>query len=252
MNNQRVTTIAPTINNIWAVVPAAGIGQRMRLSQPKQYLNIAGKAILQHSLDALMSVPSVEYAVVALAQNDTHWPQLPASSDTRVSTVVGGGQRADSVMAGLKAVIDKAGETTWVVVHDAARPLVAANDIVRLIDQVAEGQWAGGILATPLQDTLKLASDEQTLEIRETIDRRRLWLAQTPQLFRAGELLAAYQAQIDNPDAQITDEASVMELAGHTPVMVEALQANFKITRDGDVKLAEVLLLDRPSSTERH
>ena len=108
----------------------------------------------------------------------------------------------------------------------------------------------GGLLATPLQDTLKLAADDQTLEIRQTIDRRRLWLAQTPQLFRAGDLLAAYQAQLDNPGAQITDEASVMELAGHTPVLVEALQANFKITRNSDVKLAEVLLLDRLSSIE--
>ncbi len=217
----------------------------MRSTLPKQYLHIAGKAVLQHSLDALLSVPSVQHAVVALAESDTHWPQLPASSDSRVCAVVGGEQRADSVMAGLKAVVDRAGVTTWVLVHDAARPLVSSSDIIRLVDQVAEGQWAGGILATPLQDTLKLANDEQTLEIRETIDRRRLWLAQTPQLFRAGELLAAYQVQRDNPDAQVTDEASVMELAGYTPVLVEALQANFKITRDSDVKLAEVLLLDR-------
>ncbi len=245
-----MTITAPTIDTIWAVVPAAGIGKRMRLSQPKQYLNIASKAVLQHSLDALLSVPMVQHAVVALASNDRHWSQLPASSDARISSVVGGAERSDSVMSGLKAVIEQAGETTWVLVHDAARPLVAANDIVRLVDQVAEGQWAGGILATPLQDTLKLASDEQTLAIRETIDRRRLWLAQTPQLFRAGELLAAYQAQLNNPDAQITDEASVMELAGHVPVMVEALQANFKITRDSDAKLAEVLLLDRLSSAE--
>ena len=237
-----------TIDNIWAVVPAAGIGQRMQLTQPKQYLNIAGKAVLQHSLHALLSVPSVQHAVVALANNDTQWAQLPASSDNRVSTVVGGEQRADSVIAGLLAVIEQTSDATWVLVHDAARPLVAADDIIRLIDRVATGQFAGGLLASPLQDTLKLAADEQTLEIKQTVDRRLLWLAQTPQLFRAGELLAAYQAQLGSSDVQITDEASVMELAGYTPVLVEALQANFKITRNSDVKLAEVLLLDRLSS----
>jgi len=244
------------IDNVWAVVPAAGIGQRMQLSQPKQYITIAGKAVLQHSVDALLSVAAVKTVVVALSSDDTHWSELPASSDSRVQTVVGGAQRADSVVAGLKAVVAEAGQTAWVLVHDAARPLVAPTDVVRLIDRVAEAQSVGGLLATPMQDTLKLAADEQTLEVSHTVDRRCLWLAQTPQLFRAGDLLAAYETQLNaqktNSDIQITDEASVMELAGHTPILVEALDANFKITRNSDIKLAQTLLQDRlaPSTAE--
>jgi len=244
--------VSNVIGNVWAVVPAAGIGQRMQRSLPKQYISIAGKAVIQHSLDALLAVQVVQHVVVALASDDEHWSQLPGSSDDRVSTVVGGEQRADSVVAGLKAVIAKSNEASWVLVHDAARPLVTSDDITRLITRVSEAQSMGGLLATPMQDTLKLAADEQTLEVSHTIDRRRLWLAQTPQLFRAGDLLAAYETQLaaqkSSNDIQITDEASVMELAGHTPILVEALQANFKITRNSDVKLAEVLLQDRLTS----
>jgi len=222
----------------------------MQTTTPKQYLQIAGATVLQHSLDALLSVPGVEGVVVALADDDQRFGGLPASSDPRLITTTGGSRRADSVVAGLQTVVENAGEATWVLVHDAARPLITVEDIIRLIQQVEGSGYVGGLLASPVQDTLKQTADDQTQAVIKTVDRRRLWQAQTPQLFRAGELLAAYQAAINNEASQITDEASVMEMAGHTPLLVEALHQNFKITRGTDAKLAEVLLLDRLSSSE--
>lgn len=249
-----MATPASTIDNVWAVVPAAGIGQRMQLDMPKQYLSIAGKTVMQHSLDALLSVPVVQHIVVALADNDKQWAELEAAQDSRVTTVVGGATRADSVMAGLSEVVKSAGEATWVLVHDAARPLVMPDDITSLINQVAAAQADGGLLASRVQDTLKRCSDEKTRLVDETVDRRKLWQAQTPQLFRAGDLLGAYIEQLVNAesptDVPATDEASAMELAGFRPILVEAEHQNFKITRNSDAKLAEVLMLDRLSSSD--
>jgi 2-C-methyl-D-erythritol 4-phosphate cytidylyltransferase len=226
----------------------------MQVSVPKQYLVIAGKPILQHSVNALLSVAAVQHAVVALADNDDQWTQLEAAQDDRVSTVVGGATRADSVMAGLSKVVKTAGESAWVLVHDAARPLVASEDIENLIEQVASTGSDGGLLASKVQDTLKRCADETTHLVTQTVDRRKLWQAQTPQLFRAGDLLGAYIEQLVNAesptDAPVTDEASAMELAGFKPLLVEAQHQNFKITRNSDAKFAEVLMLDRLSSNE--
>lgn len=221
---------------LWLVIPAAGQGQRLGGHIPKQYQPLAGVPMLQRTLDRLLSVEGVAGAVVVLAEADEHWQRLDASRYRRVHTSVGGENRSDSVLSGLHHVLKNASRDAWVLVHDAARPLVALSDINRLTTSVYNSGAIGGLLATPVQDTLKKADNYCCVE--QTINRSGLWQAQTPQMFRVGQLLEALQES----DQAITDEASAMEQAGHEPQLVEALLPNFKITRSMDMLVAEALL----------
>jgi len=238
------------------VVPAAGVGERMGGETPKQYLPLGSASVLQQTLQQLLKVPDVEGVVVVLSAEDTHWSSVAASEDARIHTTVGGSARADSVLAGLQYVLDKSGVDTWVLVHDAARPLIHLSDIQRLTDAVYNSGAIGGILGTPVQDTLKQADEYYCVE--KTIDRQTLWQAQTPQLFQAGSLFDAMSAAMDNEASddsaefaktRITDEASAMELAGEQPLLVEALQPNFKITRPVDLFIADAILRSEVSMT---
>lgn len=221
---------------LWLVVPAAGQGQRLGGQIPKQYQKLAGMPMLQRTLDRLLQVPGVAGAVVVLAKGDEHWHRLDASQDPRVHTCTGGENRSDSVLSGLQYVLEQATAESWVLVHDAARPLVALSDIRRLTTTVYNTGAVGGLLATPVQDTLKRADDYCCVE--QTVDRSGLWQAQTPQMFRAGQLRDALLAS----DQAITDEASAMEQAGHDPQLVEALEPNLKITRPMDMQMAHAFL----------
>lgn len=225
-------------------MPAAGFGERMGSSIPKQYISIGGHSILQHTLTNLLAVPDVEGIVVTLSATDALWPSVAAGSDERVHITEGGETRTESVISGLRYVLNIAPESTWVLVHDAARPLVHISDIKRLNDAVYNSGAIGGILATPVQDTLKKADEYCCIE--QTVSRQQLWQAQTPQLFRAGQLLGALQAAQQGAEgsATLTDEASAMENAGHEPLLVEALHPNLKITRPADLQLAEALILN--------
>ena len=188
---------ATVSDQLWIVVPAAGYGERMGGPTPKQYLDIAGQSMLQRTLSRLLDVPDLQGIVVALAPDDVHWPEVPAGRDPLVHTTLGGQTRADSVVSGLQYVVSKAPETSWVMVHDAARPLVSLSDIQRLYSAVYNSGAVGGILATPVHDTLKRADDYYCVE--QTVSRHSLWQAQTPQLFRAGELLAALNDALAPP-----------------------------------------------------
>lgn len=240
----------------WIVVPAAGIGERMGGHTPKQYMMLGGSSVLQITLSQLLQVPNVEGIVVVLSADDSLWPTVNAGNDPRVHTTIGGQTRAESVSAGLTFVLSQCNPDTWVFVHDAARPLIQLSDVQRLSDAVYNSGAMGGILATPVQDTLKQASEYYGIE--RTVNRDELWQAQTPQLFRAGELASAmnkaieedkktaealdHQVSNDNQPAPLTDEASAMERQGHEPLLVEALQPNFKITRPVDLTIANALL----------
>lgn len=221
---------------LWALIPAAGQGLRLGGHVPKQYQLLAGSPMLAHSLQRMLAVPGLAGAVAVLAANDEHWQATIGQTDPRVHTCTGGAERADSVRAGLRHILDLTASDSWVMVHDAARPLVALSDIQRLTSTIYNSGAVGGLLATPVQDTLKKADDYYCVE--QTISRQQLWQAQTPQLFRAGPLLSA----LDSAGEVVTDEASAMEHAGHDPQLVEALQPNFKITRPVDMQLAELLL----------
>ncbi|ASJ74827.1 2-C-methyl-D-erythritol 4-phosphate cytidylyltransferase [Granulosicoccus antarcticus] len=227
---------------MWIIVPAAGRGERMGSDIPKQYVMLGEQCMLQHTLSRLLPVPDVDGIVVTLSENDDHWPMVEAGADERVHTTIGGATRADSVLAGLRYVLDRAAPSSWVLVHDAARPLVSLSDIRRLVDTVYNSGAIGGILATPVQDTLKSADEYCCIEC--TVSRNQLWQAQTPQMFRAGELLEALETSRHGEVSGIpvTDESSAMENLGHEPQLVEALQPNLKVTRPADLLVARLLL----------
>ena len=238
---------------LWAVVPAAGSGTRMRagtgpLDRPKQYLMLAGRTLIERSLETLLAVPGLLGVVVALAPGDERWGSLALSRDPRVHRTDGAPTRAGSVDAALRRLVELAPRHARVLVHDAARPLASATDVGRLIAAVGERSAIGGLLAVPVQDTLKRG--DEASRVRATVPRERLWQAQTPQLFELGALSDALGAALAGEGAAaITDEASAMERAGHAPLLVEALDPNPKITRPSDLGVAEALLRRREEST---
>lgn len=237
---------------LWAVVPAAGSGSRLPSNYPKQYLQLNGKSILQRTIDTLLQVERLAGVVVVLADKDVFWNELPASTHPKVVTTVGGGTRAESVVAGLNVVCEKADNANaMVLVHDAARALTALSDIERLIQKVSESAEQGGLLATKVQDTLKRGAthaNNASTTIDKTVNRDGLWHAQTPQMFRANDLRQALTSQhAAVASGEITDECCAMEQSGYSPLLVEALKPNFKITRsnDLDMALAMVEFLER-------
>jgi 2-C-methyl-D-erythritol 4-phosphate cytidylyltransferase len=218
-----------------AVVPAAGVGSRMRAGMPKQYLPLAGKTVIEQTLDLLLRLPAIETIVVAISEGDPYWPELGISRHARIVRAPGGAERAASVLNGLHSLAQQASSDAWVLVHDAARPCVRLDEIERLIDTcIAAGQ--GGILAAPVHDTMKRADAHR--RILETVPRDDLWHAYTPQMFRLGELEEAIGSALEAGFA-VTDEASAMERAGLQPLLVECSSANIKITRPDDLALAE-------------
>ena len=222
----------------WCIVPAAGVGKRMGVEYPKQYLSLLDKTVCEHTLLRLLSVPDIEKIIVAVSRTDTWWPNLSLKNDPRVISVEGGKERCDSVLNGLHFLRTIAADSDWVLVHDVARPCVRVADIQNLMKITAE-KSNGGILATPVRDTLK-RSDENN-EIGATVHRSHLWQALTPQLFRVGELTLALRGALDE-GAVITDEASAIEWRGGKPLLVEGHPDNIKITHPNDLSLALLFL----------
>lgn len=221
--------------DLWVLVPAAGSGRRMGISQPKQYLQIQGKTVLEITLAKLLSVPGIRSVVVALAENDPYFATLSLSGN--IHTVTGGAERADSVFQGLSYILEHGRKEDWVLVHDAARPCVRPDNICRLIEKVLQ-ENCGAILAAPVSDTLKKADGEN---ISHTVSREYLWAAHTPQMFRVGELHAALRKALEN-SLPVTDEASAIELAGGRVMLVADSRDNIKITQPEDLPLAEIIL----------
>lgn len=223
----------------WAVITAAGAGRRMGSATPKQYLPLAGKTVLEHSLQLFSQHPAIDGLMVVLSPNDTRWPALNFSCDKPLLTVEGGAERADSVLAGLQALKQYLHEDDWVLIHDAARACLSRNLLDRLINELAEDA-CGGLLALPARDTLKHAANGQ---VQTTLDRSQIWQAQTPQMFRYGLLVSALQLGLASGKA-ITDESMAIEHQGHRPRLVEGSPTNIKITTEDDLALAAFLLSD--------
>ena len=221
--------------NIWAIVPAAGCGSRMRSATPKQYLDLSGRPVIEHTLAALFAVPRITGIVVAVADGDVTWPNIAGCfSDRRLEQVSGGAERCHSVLNALEHLSATASGRDWVLVHDAARPCVQPADIDRLIDTCMRNT-DGGLLGMPVSDTMKRVDTKGN--VTATVDRRDLWHALTPQMFRAGQLLEALRQGI-RAGKTLTDEASAMEAAGYAPRMVEGRRDNIKITVASDLQLA--------------
>lgn len=227
--------MAPTTPKLWAVVPAAGIGARMAAELPKQYLPLAGATILEQTVAVLLRVTGIARLVVAVAAEDTRWQTLPGLTEPRVQITQGGASRAESVLAGLRAL--PADDKDWVLVHDAARPCVTRGDIEKLVQEVGE-HTVGGILGCPVRDTMKRVSAGS---ITATVAREQLWHALTPQLFRVGLLREALGAALAE-GANITDEASALEWSGQSARMIAGRSDNLKITEPLDLALAEFTL----------
>lgn len=220
----------------WAVVPAAGVGKRMQADRPKQYLPLGGKTVIEHTLSRLLVMNVFSAIAVAISDEDPYWPELAVAKHVQIKTAPGGQERSDSVLSALGAFKGHIGEHDWVLVHDAARPCVTAEDILQMIDRLVD-EPVGGILALSSHDTLKQVDDGI---IRTTLDRRTIWRALTPQMFRYGLLRDALQQTQGNP--AVTDEASALEMLGYTPKIVEGRPDNIKITRPEDLALARFYL----------
>jgi 2-C-methyl-D-erythritol 4-phosphate cytidylyltransferase len=223
----------------WAVVPAAGVGRRMGGAIPKQYLDLCGRKIIDHTLARLISHPRISAIYVALSDEDTYWEQCEYHRNPKVIRTSGGAERYHSVLNALKTLSDCADEEDWVLVHDAARPCLSEMDLTRLIVTLEEHP-VGGILGVPVSDTLKRVDSDNCVET--TISRNNLWRAFTPQMFRLGLLISSIEAAIQS-GVSITDEAGAMELSGYQPKMVEGDATNIKITRQDDLQLASHYLL---------
>ena len=222
----------------YALIPAAGSGTRLPAGAPKQYLLLAGKPMLWHAVRAVC-VPRVESVFVVLAPEDKTFASHDWSAfGERLQPLYCGGEtRRDSVYNGLVAAMEDIQADDWLLVHDAARPCLPEKDLDKLMREI-EGDEVGGILALPVADTVKKVAQER---IQATEDRSQLWLAQTPQMFRAGLLLQALSRAKGAP----TDEAAAVEQLGLRPRVVAGSRENLKVTWQEDVAIAEGILRSR-------
>ncbi|WP_431482543.1 2-C-methyl-D-erythritol 4-phosphate cytidylyltransferase [Pseudomonas solani] len=222
----------PELPAFWAVIPAAGVGARMRADRPKQYLELAGRTILEHSLACFLDHPNLKRVVVGLSVDDPYWPELDCASDSRIERVDGGKERADTVLKALLR-LDELGArpNDWVLVHDAARPNLSRGDLDLLLAELAHDP-IGGLLAVPARDTLKRAGPDG--RVAETVDRSVIWQAYTPQMFRFGSLHRSLADALVSGVA-VTDEASAIEWSGQAPRLIEGRADNLKVTRPEDL-----------------
>ncbi|MDX1635321.1 MAG: 2-C-methyl-D-erythritol 4-phosphate cytidylyltransferase, partial [Marinobacter sp.] len=190
------------------------------------------------TLSRLLAAMDFAGCQVALHPDDRWWSQTDAARDTRIDTCAGGAERSDSVLLALEALAHRAGPEDWVLVHDVARPCLSQQDLHNLVQSLADHP-VGGLLACPVSDTLKQADAANA--VAGTLDRRRLWRALTPQMFRYGALRAALE-QAGADGIPLTDEASAMEHAGLSPQLVEGRPDNIKVTVPADLGLAEFVL----------
>lgn len=227
-------------SHYFALIPAAGVGARMAADGPKQYLPIAGRPMLGHTLDAFIANPRIAHTYVVVSADDGQIDALLPLE--RVSVLrCGGATRMESVLNGLRALREQTGDDDWVLVHDAARPGLTPALIDALLDGVGDDP-VGGLLALPVVDTVKRGGQGSAVA---TVDRSGLWLAQTPQMFRYALLLRALACAPD--PAAITDDASAVEALGLAPKLVEGHPRNLKVTLPRDIAIAALYLAAGPS-----
>ncbi len=217
------------------IIPAAGVGKRMKSPLPKQYLRLGNKTVLEHTLSIFAAHPAVTEIVVAISESDEYWPGLDVSLQKPLHVINGGIERCDTVLNALTFLQRSTAKDDWVMVHDAARPCLRTEDLDLLL-QSAQQHESGGLLAIPVRDTMKRALKDTT-RVKCTEQREGLWHALTPQMFPFGLLKNALQDALEN-NILITDESSAMEYAGYQPLLVEGHADNLKITRPEDLALA--------------
>jgi 2-C-methyl-D-erythritol 4-phosphate cytidylyltransferase len=228
----------------WLVMPAAGAGRRFGAETPKQYAPLEGRTVIEWALAPFLGDARCARIVVALAAGDENFARLPLRS--RATTTPGGAERSESVRRALRVLESEAGLEDWVLVHDAARPCLDAQDLERLVTRLA-GHRVGGLLAVPVADTLKRAAGPPGPEgssVLATQERAGLWRALTPQMFRYGALCAALDAAHAAGRAP-SDESQALEWQGAHPLLVEGAASNLKVTTAQDLVLAAAILRAR-------
>ena len=229
------------VDGIWALIPAGGQGRRMQSAIPKQYLPLLGRPVILHTIERLCAHARIQGVLVGVARDDAHWPSLVGELKRLpkfLGTCPGGATRADTVLNGLKELMNHAKPDDWVLVHDAVRPCVRPGDIDKLIAIVSKG-GEGGLLAFSVSDTVKRVDNKG--HVKETVSREGLWRAATPQMFRIKNLTQALE-QAMKAGKEITDEASAIEAAGGHPRVVACHTDNIKITLPEDLVLAELYM----------
>jgi len=221
----------------WLVMPAAGTSLRFGGARPKQYMPLAGRTVLEQALQLFTEDARCAGIVLALSPAAVEDAALRARLAPKVRTVAGGAQRCDSVLQALEAVA--APDLDWVLVHDAARPILSAPDLERLLAAGARSVH-GALLAAPVTDTIKQAAGSPDPVSAGTVDRSRLWRALTPQMFRLGALRGALRAA-RAAGRTPTDEAQAMEWQGAEPLLVAARDSNIKITSREDLAVAAAI-----------
>lgn len=223
------------------LIPAAGVGQRFGAGRPKQYVDLAGRTMLEQTVNRLSQIDGIDLIVIVVSVDDGYIDEVISAANWSAHVHIlrcGGASRAETVKNGLYTARTLFGlqPEDWILVHDAARCCVRTDSVLRLI-QAVNSDAAGGLLAVPVSDTLKLA--DETGHVCRTIDRTAMWQAQTPQMFRLGILIQA----LDNADlSTVTDEASAVEALGFQPLLVMGDVANLKITTMQDLALARFFL----------
>jgi 2-C-methyl-D-erythritol 4-phosphate cytidylyltransferase len=226
-------------NSNWLVIPATGTGQRMGGDRPKQYLPLAGKTVIEITLQSLLNHPLIDGAVIVLNARDIYWSELNFQHSKPIYITEGGKERCHSVYNGLQHLSEfSAPDSTNVLIHDAVRPFVTAKDVDQLIAAL-DNNDDGVLLGAPVADTLKRVESDQ--KIAQTVDRERLWRAFTPQCFRLDLIMSALDSAISKSES-MTDDASAMELAGYHPRFLKSSNYNLKITYPEDLILAAHLL----------
>ncbi len=227
-----------TEKKYWAVIPAAGVGKRMKADRPKQYLMLGERTVLQQTIAIFEQHPRIAGIVVIVTEGDPYWAELNVQTSKPLLVADGGAERCHSVLNGLELLPQYANDGDWVLVHDAARPCLRQHDIDHLITALAHDE-VGGILAVPVRDTMK--RDDGAGRIARTEERNGMWHALTPQMFPLGLLRGTLQQAIAD-GFEVTDEASALEHAGLKPKLVEGHADNIKITRPEDLALAAFFL----------
>ena len=231
--------------DIWAIVPGAGIGKRFGGSFPKQYVNLNGKPIAQHSIERLIDANLFKKIIVVLDENDTWFESITLPSYADIEIVFGGDSRAQSVRNGLFSLESHAMPNDWVLIHDIVRPLITTAAIKKLFSEVSKKDVAA-ILATRINQTVKKTFNDAGLDkniiIDKTLNRSRLWEAQTPQIVRYEVLCNALDG-CSKSGIDVTDESMAVEEIGKDVLLIENSPSNIKITTQDDMLLAEFFSL---------
>jgi len=226
----------------WAIIPAAGISQRMGTAVPKQYLPLANTTVIEASLNNFLQHPKITGVIVALHANDQYWKKLSVTKNEKIHTVVGGNSRAESVHNAIQYLENTpVKDRDFVLVHDAARPCLRRADLELLMQELEQDE-VGGILASPMSDTLKVGEKhaDSVNVVSKTLDRENVWRAYTPQMFRFNTLKKAL-AHCGKKDIKVTDEASAVEHLGLQVKLVKGQSDNIKITHAEDLELATAI-----------